>query len=74
MLIEKYCTVDGRSLRLNFSPAPFTFHKILTLNPVMIRQIEKINKISASPAPVVISGETGTGKELYAEYIHHMST
>ena len=74
MLIEKYCDTRGNELRLNFSLKAYTFHKILTCNPIMMSQIETIHKISNSSAPVVLFGETGTGKELYAEYIHHVSS
>lgn len=71
MLIEKYCNLKDRQLRLNFSLEKYTFHNIVTCNPAMLKQIEMINKISNSPAPAIIFGETGTGKELYAEYIHY---
>ena len=64
MLIEKYCDTRGNELRLNFSLKAYTFHKILTCNPIMMSQIETIHKISNSSAPVVLFGETGTGKEL----------
>ena len=73
MLIEKYCNVCGSELSLNIPLEDHTFHRILTCNPAMMSQIETIHKISNSSAPVVITGETGTGKELYAEYIHHVS-
>ncbi|SCJ96887.1 Nif-specific regulatory protein [uncultured Eubacterium sp.] len=73
MLIEKYCNVCGSELSLNIPLEDYTFHRILTCNPAMMSQIETIHKISNSSAPVVITGETGTGKELYAEYIHHVS-
>jgi len=36
------------------------------------RVIEKIPHISASDAPVMLLGETGTGKELCARAIHHL--
>ena len=39
----------------------------------MIKQIEHINRISDLDVNILIYGETGTGKEVYAEYIHKMS-
>jgi two-component system, NtrC family, response regulator HydG len=40
---------------------------------VMERLVERIRKIAASDADVLIIGETGTGKELAAEAIHRLS-
>lgn len=42
-------------------------------DPSMIKLIEKIKKVSASSLPVLILGETGTGKELVAQMIHDFS-
>lgn len=38
-----------------------------------LRTIEQIPAVAASGAPVLISGETGTGKELVAHAVHYMS-
>lgn len=73
MLIKDFCEKHGEMLELKIPMQSYTFFKILTCNQTMLSQIDKINKISNSPAPVMIYGETGTGKELYAEYIHHVS-
>ncbi len=42
-------------------------------SPAMVRLIERIRKIAATDADVLIIGETGTGKELTAEAIHRLS-
>lgn len=42
-------------------------------DPIFMRTIKKIPAIAASDTPVLISGETGTGKELCARAIHHLS-
>jgi two-component system response regulator PilR (NtrC family) len=39
----------------------------------MLEVFETIRKIAPSPSNVVITGETGTGKELVAQAIHHES-
>src|SRR6266403_4636942 len=39
-----------------------------------IRVIEQIPRIAATDAPVLLLGETGTGKELCARAIHHFSS
>jgi len=41
-------------------------------SPVMRRLVERIRKIAATDADVLIIGETGTGKELTAEAIHRL--
>jgi DNA-binding NtrC family response regulator len=39
----------------------------------MLRLFERIGRVARSPAPVLITGETGTGKELVAEALHRAS-
>jgi len=46
---------------------------IVTQNPRMLRQIELIRRFAGLDAPVVITGETGTGKELVAQALHALS-
>lgn len=42
-------------------------------SPALLRLIERIRKIAATDADVLVIGETGTGKELTAEAIHRLS-
>src|SRR5580765_2620759 len=42
-------------------------------HPAFLRATEEVRLFSASDAPVIISGETGTGKELFARAIHFLS-
>ena len=42
-------------------------------SPVMQSVYEQIEKVGRTPSPVLILGETGTGKELVAESIHRAS-
>jgi DNA-binding NtrC family response regulator len=42
-------------------------------DPVSLRLLSYIERLAPSEAPVLIVGETGTGKELVAQHIHHMS-
>lgn len=46
---------------------------IITANPGMKAIIEKIRHMAESNSSVLLIGETGTGKEIFAEYIHHTS-
>jgi two-component system response regulator GlrR len=41
-------------------------------DPAFVEAIEKIPLIARSPGPVLITGETGTGKEVCARAIHHL--
>jgi len=41
--------------------------------PVMRALYETIGRVAASPAPVFITGETGTGKDMTAEAIHALA-
>jgi DNA-binding NtrC family response regulator len=43
-------------------------------SPAMQAVYEQIEKVAGTPSPVLILGETGTGKELVAESIHRASS
>ncbi len=47
--------------------------KLITRNPQIEDIIDKIDKIAASDSSVLLVGETGVGKEIFADYIHHSS-
>ncbi len=44
---------------------------LLGRSPAFVRVLELIEKLSQSDAPVVLQGETGTGKELAARAVHY---
>lgn len=52
---------------------PETFSNIITANPVMIKIFHYLSAIANSNQPVLITGETGVGKELFARAIHDRS-
>jgi DNA-binding NtrC family response regulator len=52
---------------------PEAFAPIVTQNPAMIAIFKYIEVIAGSPEPVLLTGETGTGKELIARAIHDAS-
>jgi len=52
---------------------PEAFSEIITDSPVMRSMFQYIESISMSPHPVLITGETGVGKELTAKAIHRLS-
>lgn len=76
--------VESRVLRAEFlslkdrlltnSPhEPGGFADIVTQSPAMFAIFRYIEAIAASPQPVLITGETGAGKELIARSLHRLS-
>lgn len=51
----------------------YTFESIIGESEVMVDTIKKARVVAMSPSPVLIYGETGTGKELFAQSIHNSS-
>jgi two-component system response regulator GlrR len=43
-------------------------------NPVFLRQVQRVPVVADCDAGVLISGETGTGKELFAQAVHYLSS
>src|SRR5215213_4260346 len=58
--------------RLNGSYS--AFKKVIGQSPVFLDQLRRIPMIAKCDANVLIAGETGTGKELYARAIHYGSS
>lgn len=53
--------------------AKYRFEDIIGDSPVMKENIELARKFARSKATILIQGETGTGKELFAQSIHNGS-
>ncbi|ATW23579.1 sigma-54 interaction domain-containing protein [Candidatus Formimonas warabiya] len=51
----------------------YTLDDIITINPGLLEIKEKIRRVAHTESSVVISGDTGTGKELVAQAIHSHS-
>lgn len=51
----------------------FTFADLLGKSPDFQRAVHSARKASASSSPIMLLGETGTGKELFAQSIHNHS-
>lgn len=56
------------------NPTNPAFQDIITRNPAMKKLIAQAEILAQKDVPVLINGETGTGKELFARAIHHAST
>lgn len=51
----------------------YSFGRFITHSPIMSGLIDTAKAVSVSPSTVLITGETGTGKELLARSIHENS-
>ncbi len=51
----------------------FEFSGIIGKSETILREIKRLKKIARSKSTVLITGETGTGKELFALALHHNS-
>ena len=57
-----------------FDNSSISFKKIIGKAPVFINAIHTARMASNTPSPVMLFGETGTGKELFARAIHNHSS
>jgi len=48
-------------------------HGIITGDPTLTRLLETVATLAPSDNPILVTGETGTGKELFARAIHDLS-
>lgn len=51
----------------------YTFASIIGNSPAIREMIEHANRVARTSSSVLIVGETGTGKELFVQSIHHAS-
>ncbi len=68
--VRRLLSQNDMSLPENLS----TQHKLVGHSPAFLSEINKIPLVAKCDAGVMISGETGTGKELCARAIHNLST
>jgi transcriptional regulator with GAF, ATPase, and Fis domain len=73
----EHVTVGGTTLRVELEappssglPAALRFGRVVGASPAMRRLYPLCERLAATEVPVVIEGETGTGKELLAEALH----
>ncbi len=51
----------------------FGFDGVVGSSPAMLKALERLKRIAPTDATVLILGDTGTGKELFAQALHHNS-
>ena len=72
---HKDSQLDGKNHWLtNPHTGLFRLEDIITRNPEMLALKDTVQRVAANPSPVLIWGETGTGKELFAQALHSHST
>ncbi len=57
-----------------FESASITFERIIGKDPAFVAAISSAQMAASTPSPVMLFGETGTGKELFARAIHNHSS
>lgn len=65
---------DGSCSQASAVKAKFHLESLVGENGNFLREIEKIPPLAQSEAPVLLLGETGTGKELFSRAIHYLSS
>ncbi|HNQ97460.1 MAG TPA: response regulator, partial [Treponemataceae bacterium] len=50
------------------------FEKIIGKSPVMLKVFDVVKRVAPTKASILITGESGVGKELIADAIHNLST
>ncbi|MDO6474099.1 sigma-54 dependent transcriptional regulator [Alteromonas sp. 1_MG-2023] len=70
---KRTLTLENRSLRRELEASELPGPRIIGRHPAVVRMRALLDKVKDTPADVLINGETGTGKELVARYLHHHS-
>lgn len=72
--ITSICSlVDSTRSHPNRNGTRFTFQDIIGESPVFLDSIRTAKMAALTPSRVMIHGDTGTGKELFAQSIHNYS-
>jgi two-component system, NtrC family, response regulator AtoC len=66
--LQEQVTVLGRQLGHDLQP-----EGIISADPAMLRLKEMARQVADTDAPVLITGESGVGKEVVARFIHRVS-
>lgn len=62
-----------KELYLKGHTTQYTFKDIIARSPKMLQVIERAKQYANTEATILITGETGTGKEMVAQSIHNVS-
>lgn len=64
---------ENRSLRSQVNSGLHIHGGLVTQNPAMLRLLDTARQVAATDTTLLITGQSGTGKELLARYIHSNS-
>jgi len=53
---------------------PLNYQGLLTVSPLMVQFMARVEKVAKTNASILVRGDSGTGKELVARYIHQCSS
>jgi len=70
--LREQLEAENISLRAQLDQAPW-FEEIVGNSPALRRVLDAVEQVAATDATVMITGETGTGKELIARALHRRS-
>jgi two-component system response regulator AtoC len=73
MRVLKYKELERSDTRIVVGPKTDPSERIVGSSPQMVQIFKTIGRVARTPATVLVTGETGTGKELMAEAIHNAS-
>jgi len=73
LVFEKFGSIRKIADRISAGTAYFTFDHLIGDSPPFIQAVEIAQRASRSDSTVLLLGETGTGKELFAQAIHNAS-
>jgi formate hydrogenlyase transcriptional activator len=71
--LREQLEAENSSLRAQLGQAPW-FEEILAHSAALRRTLDTVEQVATTDATVLITGETGTGKELIARAIHRRSS
>ncbi|GEM_PF-442234 len=72
--IQKWLLMEGRADSVERLKIDLGMGSLIGESPLFIRALQQIPKLARCEATVLLSGETGTGKELAARAIHYLSS
>ncbi|MBF0233751.1 MAG: sigma 54-interacting transcriptional regulator, partial [Desulfamplus sp.] len=67
-------SIENMPVPKNLFSDDIFFDSIVGEDPELVRAVNSARMAANTPSPIMLYGETGTGKELFARAIHHHST
>lgn len=74
MRIEDYCDIIDKSLVFRGNLKDYIREDIITCDPVLNHQLDKLEQYGNVNIPIIIQGEPGCGKDRIAKFAHRVSS